>query len=99
MCGRSSYNERTVGKCSICGGLVTVPIIFYSTVPPAPTCQQCGASMDINENLPIVPMKRNKWQKWVHRGNRVDEGSIYKKISDELIDPEVTLNTSLMCCI
>lgn len=50
-------NEKAVGKCSLCGGLVTVPTVFWSVVPPTPTCQKCGAVMDVAATLPTVPMK------------------------------------------
>lgn len=35
--------DKQVGKCSRCGGRVTVPTNWHATVPPVPTCQSCGA--------------------------------------------------------
>lgn len=32
-----------LGSCSRCGGSVTVPQAWWATVPPVPTCSQCGA--------------------------------------------------------
>jgi hypothetical protein len=32
-----------IGKCSICGGNVTVPSVYHSITPPVPTCDSCGA--------------------------------------------------------
>lgn len=53
-------NEQVCGKCSICGGIVTVATIWWSVVPPVPTCQKCGAVQDTTSNLPIVPMKGHR---------------------------------------
>jgi hypothetical protein len=50
-------DKRIVGKCSICGGIVSVPTVFLSVVPPVPTCESCGASEDQTANLPTVPMR------------------------------------------
>ncbi len=52
-----TLNDCIVGKCSLCGGLVTVPKTFMSTVPPVPTCESCGAVEDVASRLPVVPMK------------------------------------------
>lgn len=50
-------NRKVVGKCSICGGVVSVPTVIWSVVPPVPTCESCGAVMDQTANLPTVPMR------------------------------------------
>lgn len=44
-----------LGKCSICGGRVTVPEIYWSTVPPTPKCKKCGAVATQNYG-PVIPM-------------------------------------------
>ena len=36
-------NTQTVGTCSLCGGPVQVPHVFWSVIPPVPTCADCGA--------------------------------------------------------
>ena len=36
--------DITVGTCSLCGGRVTIPQSYMSTVPPIPTCQSCYAT-------------------------------------------------------
>lgn len=47
-------SERTVGKCSECGGRVTMPVGMWSGVnPPEPHCSNCGAG----PRLPVVPME------------------------------------------
>lgn len=50
-------NVRVVGKCGICGGRVTVPTVFWSVVPPKPTCESCGAVVDETAFLPTLPMR------------------------------------------
>lgn len=34
---------KTIGTCSICGGPVQVPAVFWGVNPPPPTCAKCGA--------------------------------------------------------
>lgn len=55
-----SPNNTVIGRCSYCGGLVTVPSIWMSVVPPVPTCEACGATADVNDKLPVLPMKPAK---------------------------------------
>lgn len=33
----------TVGTCGSCGGPVRTPELWGGTIPPTPTCAQCGA--------------------------------------------------------
>lgn len=53
------YNARVVGRCSLCGGLVTVPELWWGITPPPKTCNNCGAIAQDHfyENLPIIPME------------------------------------------
>lgn len=53
-------NRKTIGKCSICGGAVTVPTTWMSVVPPRPQCEQCGAYASQTAGLPTVPMEPMK---------------------------------------
>ena len=46
-------SRHVIGKCSICGGLVTLPEYHHSVTPPVPKCKKCGAVAD---NLPTIPM-------------------------------------------
>jgi len=46
---------RVLGKCSICGGRVTVPLVWLGVIPPVPTCESCGAMADAPG--PVIPMK------------------------------------------
>lgn len=48
------YDRLTVGSCSICGGDVTVPKVYMSTIPPTPTCSKCGAVA--RSLLPVIDM-------------------------------------------
>lgn len=49
-------NVRVIGRCSICGGRVVVPVIFWSVVPPVPQCEKCGA-VAAAPRLPVIPME------------------------------------------
>ena len=51
-------NVKIIGKCGICGGRVTVPVVWWSVVPPVPTCESCGAVVDDTAHLPTLPMRR-----------------------------------------
>lgn len=44
----------TIGTCSCCGGRVSVPAVFFSVVPPVPTCESCGATK--RDHGPVVDM-------------------------------------------
>lgn len=52
------FGMTRLGKCSICGGDVLVPTVYYSTIPPTPTCVKCGAIKD--DSGPTIPMKLNE---------------------------------------
>lgn len=45
-----------VGTCSICGGPVSVPSVWYGVTPPVPTCEHCGAVRQDSYG-PVIPMK------------------------------------------
>jgi hypothetical protein len=48
---------RTIGTCSLCGGPVRVFTGPYlSTVPPTPSCANCGATPSPNYG-PVIPMQ------------------------------------------
>lgn len=51
-------NDTLIGKCSICGGDVTVPKIHYSVIDPKPTCKKCGA-VKAND-MPVIKMEQSK---------------------------------------
>jgi len=59
-------NVKVIGKCSICGGRVTVPAVWWSIVPPKPTCERCGAVYDEEAYLPTLPMKPAERPNWRH---------------------------------
>ena len=46
--------QKTIGKCSICGGAVQVPMAYFG-IPPA-TCSSCGA-IKAND-LPVISMEK-----------------------------------------
>lgn len=59
---RSDMNKQTVGTCGNCNGAVTVDTIYWSVVPPRPSCESCGALPKQNHG-PVIPMEgaSNKW--------------------------------------
>lgn len=44
------------GSCSICGGHVSTPDIWWGVVPPTPTCERCGAVEDEAPG-PVIKMR------------------------------------------
>lgn len=73
----AGVNERVVGKCSICGGEVVVPVAFHSTEAPVPSCRKCGAVAHTTADLPVIPMKpgslSRNWQPWNEEGWNSEE--------------------------
>ena len=55
MTGNS--DRRVIGKCSQCGGVVSIPTFIMSVNRPVPSCESCGAVMDITANLPVIPTR------------------------------------------
>lgn len=51
--------KRIIGECGKCGGDVTMPTYWMSTIPPRPTCESCGREMRIG---PVLPMKERRRQ-------------------------------------
>lgn len=47
-------DRRPVGKCSCCGGVVSLPVAWWSVNRPVPTCERCGAVADETDPLPVV---------------------------------------------
>lgn len=53
---------HVVGRCSLCGGQVSVPVHWSGVHPPVPTCRSCGAKASPSDYLPkldMVPQKDN----------------------------------------
>ena len=44
-----------IGRCSICGGNVEIPDVWYGVDPPKGTCRSCGAVK--RDDLPVVNME------------------------------------------
>ncbi|MHC4619678.1 MAG: hypothetical protein ACYTEQ_18175 [Planctomycetota bacterium] len=53
-------NEQIIGTCSICGGPVVVPMVFWSVVPPVPTCGRCGATKGHGPVIDMVPAQKTE---------------------------------------
>lgn len=51
---KGNLDRRMVGKCSACGGIVSVPTVYMSVNRPTPSCEDCGRQMDVTSNLPTV---------------------------------------------
>ena len=47
-------SEVFVGKCSLCGGKVCVPTVYFGQ-PPTPTCRSCGA---VKQNNRVIQMEK-----------------------------------------
>lgn len=45
---------RIIGRCSLCGGNVTLPETWAGTQPPTPGCMNCGAVK--RNDLPVIDM-------------------------------------------
>lgn len=54
---RGNLNRRPIGKCSQCGGVVSIPTIWWSVSRPVAQCESCGAVLDETWNLPVVPTR------------------------------------------
>ncbi len=52
-----NVDKRPVGKCGLCGGVVSITTISMSVNRPVPTCEKCGAVADEAANLPTVTMR------------------------------------------
>lgn len=50
--------DKTIGTCSECGGPVTVPTVWFATVPPTPQCRNCHATAaDHGPTIKMMPRK------------------------------------------
>lgn len=49
----------TIGICSLCRGLVTIPSPWHGT-PPLPMCMHCGAVAMVTSPYPVIPMVQNR---------------------------------------
>ena len=53
---KSYLDDYTIlGTCSLCGGPVGIPKIYFSTIPPTPTCLICKAFKKENYG-PVIDM-------------------------------------------
>lgn len=49
-----NLNLRPIGRCSECGGVVSVPAVYMSMNRPIPRCERCGAVVKEGNDLPIM---------------------------------------------
>ena len=50
-----NLNNRPIGKCSQCGGVVSIQTVYWSVQRPIPSCKSCGAVANETHNLPVIP--------------------------------------------
>ncbi len=62
-------NKIVLGKCSICGGIVSMPTIWFGILPPIAACESCFAIEDKYSDLPTVPMTPLPINDWRYRVN------------------------------
>lgn len=48
-------NTFTLGSCSLCGGPVSVALVWHGVIPPTPKCERCGA-VKADSYGPVIPM-------------------------------------------
>lgn len=53
-------NDTIIGTCSLCGGPVVIPVVWFGTIAPTPRCQQCGA-VRAGGYGPTIPMRPIGW--------------------------------------
>lgn len=70
---------RVIGTCGLCGGPVRIPELWGGSVPPVPSCADCGAKK-ANAYGPVLPMVPDKPYQWV---NGV---KVYRSYSDYCMD-------------
>jgi uncharacterized Zn finger protein len=60
-----THNRRVVGKCSRCGGVVSIPTLIHMVGRVRASCESCGAVADETAGLPTIPMRggRDVWSK------------------------------------
>lgn len=66
-----------IGHCSLCGGPVVYPTVWYSTQPPEPFCSRCGAIMA----RPTIQMAKP----FV---NQIDKSNPLKELEDYYIQKD-----------
>jgi len=66
----------TVGTCSLCGGAVRIPAVWMGTIPPSPTCSQCGAV----SHGPVIDMAQTHTTTPIGRRKTDVPGSVYSDI-------------------
>jgi hypothetical protein len=54
---RGNSHLRPIGRCSECGGVVSIPTVWHSVSRPVPSCEACGAVADETSHLPVIPTK------------------------------------------
>lgn len=48
--------QKPIGTCSLCGGDVCLPTVWWSVLRPMPACIKCDAVVDHRKTMPEIPM-------------------------------------------
>lgn len=77
--------QETIGTCSLCGGPVVIPTLWWGVVPPTPMCAKCGA-VQRQSYGPVIPMERPAPRKtfeltWTYGGisDRITLGDAHER--------------------
>ena len=66
-------NMQTIGTCSLCGGPVQLPLAWWGTVAPVPSCSTCGA-VPANPHGPVIQMEPKRSDLSVDQHQYADNG-------------------------
>lgn len=75
-------SNMTVGTCSICGGRVSVPMVWHGIIPPTPTCENCGAVAA--QHGPVIPMQPATPVRITYSGNTTPTIEDFAKTSADV---------------
>ena len=74
----------TIGTCSLCGGPVMLPDVWFGVHPPTPKCLFCGAvpSQPYGPMIPMRPKQPKRLEGWTYNGpvpkNRMNQTDRYR---------------------
>lgn len=66
-----NLHNKVIGKCSQCGGPVSIPTVWHSVDRPVPQCEWCGAVASETEGLPVIPTKPVRHDKRFYSAEQV----------------------------
>jgi len=57
---KETHPRKPIGKCALCGGVVSIPTSEHSAGRPVAQCEDCHATASESAPLSVVPMKPKK---------------------------------------